>query len=205
MRAPLAPVAAFLLSGCVSLGPYPDSWAPRAELASGECPSIDGEYWNEGEYLEKSGKEPDWRKSQLVYPLRNPADPPLQIFDRELRDGLAEPYLKVALRRDQARLHVLATRQDGATVSHELAIDASCSDSMIRIWSGFLDEEPFYGRESLSMTRAADGSLLVRRAGWAFANLIIVPAAIIESGWTRYPPVDTAPVPVSWDRQGEME
>ena len=44
-----------LLSGCVSTSVYPDHWAKQVDPARGECPDVDGEYLNEGEYFEKVG------------------------------------------------------------------------------------------------------------------------------------------------------
>lgn len=190
MRNLVAIVAGVLASGCSAV--YHDSWAKKADVKAGGCPNLEGEYRNEGEMFRKGDDGQLERHTVLLADALN-AD----FYHPFLRTDPAE---KFRLESVYKAIRVTTTFTDGSTQNFERPT-AGCSDSMLVLeakWTGSLQEEPtigstvigFYERSSTQLSRAQDGSLLVRFARRGSLHLFYVP--VLPGGdsvWFRFPEV----------------
>ena len=182
------------LSGCVSPGVYPEEWAERVRVEPGHCPDLDGEYWNDGESFDGSGKGVQRRETRFVHVLKDAATFDADPHDRSIIDWKAAPYRRFSMQRTSGLIHVTATKEDGATLAYDLAVIGECRESLLYVRkSGWQHGEFTSSQQDLSLGRAADGSLLVRFTARAVAWLL-VPVTEWESQWTRYAAVGAEPM-----------
>jgi hypothetical protein len=186
-----------LTSGCISTGVYPDSWADKSEVKSGDCPDIDGEYENEGESFSKA------RNNGLELHAFSLADAFEVGF--AANDEAMHANEKVRLELVDMRLRVTAIGPDGSIRSNELPV-LRCRGSMMIMdanWTHSLQEEGgaellgisfgmihWFERTSWMLGRAEDGSLLMRTTSAGslmFYWMSVLPGG--ESTWVRFPAV----------------
>ncbi|MGQ0384840.1 MAG: hypothetical protein ACT4UP_09215 [Gammaproteobacteria bacterium] len=210
LRAGMACAAFAVAAGCVSSGVYPDAWAAKVEAGAAGCPTIDGEYVNEGEYFEKVDDDGLKRHTttfgQLAACMECSIGEPAEGAGAT---AVTETYLTFRLQLVDDVLKISATAADGATHGYEQKIRKRCADSMMLIeaewWSSLEEEEgqEMFGatlgmsvlmRGSWKLGRAEDGSLLVQQT--AAGSLLvfywpILPMSFKE--WVRFPPVAPEP------------
>lgn len=222
MRAGAACAFLVLITGCVSGGIYPENWAKKIEIGSTDCPVIDGEFVNEGEYFEKVDDDGLIRHTTTLGSLSGCFD----CFAAEVPTGVTvaavtDTYPKFRLQLVEETLYIRATAADGSLLEVEQPVRKSCRDSMMLVeadWSSSLEDEDGWemfgatlgmstlARSSLKLGRAEDGSLLVR-ASESGSLLVfywpILPMSFSE--WVRFPPTaptpdaeELAPAQVSW-------
>ena len=215
MRAGAACAALAFTAGCVSGGVYPDEWAEKVEVGSSDCPVIDGEFVNEGEYFEKVDDDGLIRHTTTLgefgcLSCQHEMEPALEMEpDRVAITAVTDVYPKFRLRLGDETLHIQAIAADGSTLDIEQPVRKSCRDSMMLVeadWSSSLEDEDGWemfgqtlgmstlARSNWKLGRAEDGSLLVR-ASESGSLLVfywpILPMSFSE--WIRFPPAATTP------------
>lgn len=222
VRAGTACVTLAFAAGCVSGGIYPDEWAKKVEVESTDCPVIDGEFVNEGEYFEKVDDDGLIRHTTTLGSLSGCFD----CLAAEVPTGVTiaavtDSYQKFRLQLVDETLYIQATAADGSTLALEQPIRKSCSDSLMLVeadWWSSLEEEDGWemfgatlgmsmlARGSWKLGRAEDGSLLVRQSASGSLLLFYWPILPMSfSEWVRFPPAvptpvaeELAPAQVSW-------
>ena len=199
-----------LLSGCVSTSVYPDHWAKQVDPARGECPDVDGEYLNEGEYFEKVGDGGIVRHTVTLGALACAA---CTESERQAEGTLASvteayPRFRVELA-DETLAITASTGDDGITQRYEQPVRTDCSGSLLQVeagwWSSLQEEDGWetfgatlgmslLSRASMKFGRAEDGSLLVRQS--ALSSLMVLQWPVLpmtEADWIRFPSAGMPP------------
>ena len=206
-------LAACIASGCVATDAvYPASWASRVKLDSKDCPSLDGEYSNQGDVsLENeatfnaygSGYAIEAGSISLADMLAGQAEGQEQLnFSRV--DATTDGHRSVRLHADSGTLHVLAQRSDGSTRSFELPIGDDCEGSMIdagALWDGTTTLlASTVDRSSMKLGRAEDGALLIRTKQSSGYFLMYMPLfGTKDERWVRFPLYRPVPVEVGME------
>lgn len=178
-RLQLAVGAALLLGACVSHPGYPGRWAPISPEPAA-CAAVAGRYVNDGD-----------------------SEPPLEGRASRLVDALELEGERRATRveiqqRGADEIEIVAwtgTQPTGRTVLRAAAGDFECTPEGVMFkpksqaahGAGIT---PAYIRSTVYLSRATDGSLIVRSDIVTVATIIVVPAAATERIWRRFKPVD---------------
>jgi len=194
-------LAACIASGCIATDAvYPAAWASRVKLDSRECPSLDGEYSNQGDvslendttfnaygtaYTVESGS------ISLADMLAGQAEgQEAPNFSRV--DAATDNHRSVRLHADGGTLHILAQRSDGSSRSFELPIGDDCEGSMVdagALWDGTtIVMASTVDRSRMKLGRSEDGALLIRTkqsSGYFF--LYIPMFGTQDERWIRFP------------------
>lgn len=194
-------LTACIASGCVATDAvYPATWASRVKLDSRDCPSLDGEYSNQGDVsLENettfnaygSGYAVEAGSISLADMLAGQAEGQEQLnFSRV--DTTTDGHRSVRLHADSGMLHVLAQRSDGSTRSFELPIGDDCEGSMINagaLWDGTTTVmASTVDRSSMKLGRSEDGALLIRTKQSSGYFFLYVPLfGTQDERWVRFP------------------
>ncbi len=195
------PYKARIASVC-AVTPHPmpgGSWADQVKVESGACPVIDGEYQNAGGKFSKARHGTfECTTVSLAHLLNSWDDSGFRHADKRLGttspDPAKDPYQKVSLRLLDGRLHVEASLADGNTRAFDLPTQQQCRDSTLFLeayWDDYY--EPTVVRRTDALSRAEDGSLLVREGEGGMAFFLLPFPYFTSATWTRFPPV--APVP----------
>ncbi len=190
-----------LASGCVATDAvYPATWASRVKLDSRECPSLDGEYSNQGDVsLENeatfntygSGYAVEAGSISLADMLAGQAEGQEQLNFARV-DAATDSHRSVRLNAEGGVLHVLAQRSDGSSRSFELPIGDNCDGSMIdagALWDGTtIVMASTVDRSNMKLGRSEDGALLIRTKQTSGYFFLYVPMfATQDERWVRFP------------------
>jgi WD40 repeat protein len=179
----------------VSPHPMPSgSWADQVKVESGACPVIDGEYQNAGGKFSKAKHHTyECTTVSLAHLLNSWDDSGLRQADKRLGttspDPAKDPYQKVSLRLLDGRLHVEASLADGSTRAFDLPTHQQCRDSTLFLEADWDDGEAWFFRRSGALSRAEDGSLLVREGEGGVAFFFLPIPYFTFATWIRFPPV----------------
>ncbi len=198
-------LACALASGCVTRPVYDDSWAEQVKVARGTCPTIDGTYQNAGEEFHRARGDTLKRTTRSLTRLLNVGYDHLEPAD-ETRLGPAfdDPsmnwYQSVRLQLMDGKLHMEVSRADGGIEGFDLPIRQQCQDSTLLVetnWDGTGTLKllgSFVEHNTLSLGRAQDGSLLVRKSEVGAMLFLWWPVmAGGEVDWIRFAPATAAP------------
>lgn len=183
-------VLSLLLEGCVIIRhhPYPATWPQMAAATDGQCPRLEGRYRNVGE---KSQGE-DISSIQ----------PPL--LGRLLLGAWDEAATHVDLtpvgdRQLEVTVWNGSTLMRRATVS--ITSGETCPSGLVEITGPAPDRRssmtsvgPSTERDSIALSKAADGSLILRRTTRFFGIALLVPVGGDQQTWVRYLSVATSPL-----------
>src|SRR5262245_10324731 len=200
-------LAACVASGCVATDAvYPATWASRVKLDSKECPSLDGEYSNQGDVSLENDRT--FNPAASVYAIEANSVSLADMLagqaegQEELNfsrvDATTDSHRSVRLQADGGTLHVLARRSDGSSRSFELPIGNDCEGSMIdagALWDGTTTVmASTVDRSSMKLGRSEDGALLIRTKQSSGYFFLYVPMyGSRDERWVRFPLYQPAP------------
>jgi hypothetical protein len=194
-------LAACITSGCIATDAvYPATWASRVKLDARECPSLDGEYSNQGDVsLENdttlnqygSGYTVEAGSISLADMLAGQAEGQ-ETLNFARVDAATDTHRSVRLHADSGTLHVLAQRSDGSSRSFELPIRDDCEGSMVdagALWDGTtIIMASTVDRSRMRLGRSEDGALLVRTKQSSGYFFLYVPVfGTQDERWIRFP------------------
>lgn len=200
------------LTGCLSSPAiYPDTWAEQVVSHDGGCPRIDGTYRNSGEsYRDYDGGRHRVRSERSLAHILNggTGSESLQLWNKlghTTEDPAGDPSSTVSLRLAEGLLHVTAAHADGASRTLALRVREVCRNSVLALEGDWdLDAEeigpgaPEISRKSVTVGKAADGSLLVHENESAALFFLFVPAfGYREAEWIRFDQVPAAAMAVA--------
>jgi hypothetical protein len=169
-------LATSVSTGCIYVQRYPGAWPPRSdERLDDDCPVVSGAYEAHALDVELA--------NLLLTPYAIHAPEGFAMSSRvdilQTRD-----VIDVVFWRGQERL-------GSASLSRGTDYECSAGRMNLRaVWgSDSTDFGPSYGRGSVSLTRAADGSLTARRTAIGIA--FPFPPLAIVSFWHRFEPITT--------------
>ena len=188
------------LAGCFSAARYPSGWASQTRVPAGDCPIIDGSYHDIGESLAKKGtaEMPVRTAYSLAHLLDGWASDDAS-RSRGIRLAAtqfdpAQDHLRVVeLHLAGAELQVEATFPDGEVRAFGVRTRGRCRDSTLLLEAIEPGSDFEYGRETLVLGRANDGSLLAR---WSSTRVIFILGpnwASRDSLWIRFTPAGKPP------------
>ena len=202
-RVGVAALVLALLSGCVWTSMYPEHWAERVETQGGDCPDIDGEYLNQGEYFEDVADGGIARYTATLGSIACPGCSQQEFEEGSSFTPMTETYERFRLELEGEVLVMTAIAADGATWRHEVPVRTKCSGSLLEVESGWyssLEDEggwEMFGytlgmsvlaRGSSKFGRAADGSLLVRQSEVGSLMVLQWPVfPMANARWIRFP------------------
>lgn len=194
-------ILAGALAGCAVL-PYPRDWAPTA--ATGDnCVGLSGDYENVGTTVEATNP-------MLPLSKQGPPDYLTRIL---LNRTLFTPGTHIHLDINaQGRILVSEVDEEGVVVSQREASSEThhCSGGKIRYseGGGFAGGGlvGVVGSGWASISKAADGALIVEHSMWAAGIVVYAPVGVVGREWTRFSPwkessqIATAPTedPYAW-------
>ena len=181
-RARWAVTAALLLCGCVESGEsYPGNWAAPVRLAS--CADVAGLYRGTGERAGEPGS------AVQLYLMLIPETEIREQNEARIRTGAAIDRIEIAIDRPNA---LVVRFRDATRVIATMDYPAqACGPDgvVVETYSGDArdNQNPLLGHqhEMLTLSKAADGALLVRRSEHTAGSF--VPVSVSNSDWTRFP------------------
>jgi len=166
-------VIAGLVAGCVFHTQYPRDWPALAAKGTDHCPSMTGYF--ENFFSETTG----------------PKDlPPLSVLLGIDRGGRVLAFVQ----NPDQKLVVRATDSSGSIIIEEKALDYTCDEDGIQLGGHYgIHDANVVGtisRDSLRLTRATDGSLVVRRQSTDFVLILgVIPGGFVSGAdWYRFAP-----------------
>ncbi len=175
------------LPGCIYMQSYPDKWSPREVSADSTCPDISGIFANAGYAGESGGTKVP---TKLAYFILRPSP-----------TGDAEAIIaagQVELR--AAGDEIVVVVRDGARDLYTTTIrrPMTCDKGEIKLADpqspGATSAEGVVGvlNSTLYLSRAADGSLLIRRSVVGAGVGMFIPFVAAGWDWSRFPMFESA-------------
>ena len=190
VRRGLAVVLAMLgtqLSGCIYMQSYPDKWSPREVSAGSSCPDISGNFANAGYAGESGGAKVP---TKLAYFVLDPG------FTGDTDAIVAADQVELRAEGDEIAVVV----RDGARDLYTRTIrrPMTCDKGEIKLADpqspGATSTEGVVGvlNSTLYLSRAEDGSLLIRRAVAGAGVGVFIPFVAAGWDWSRFPVFESA-------------
>lgn len=162
-----------LVSGCVSVQQYPDSWSAPVLAKEGACPSIAGSYDNKGE-----GRYPQYPPN-LAY----------QLLEHRAKWREAD---RVDIELSDSQKLVIRTTTSGRllddiTIRMEKGLLSCEAGFLVLNKREFVNREGALGSKTSTLRIATSGeSLVIKEEVSEIGMLFLIPGASSYTNWSRY-------------------
>ena len=163
-------------TGCVSVEPYPSTWAPPATASDVVCPAISGTFMNQGE-----------RGSTSYKPRLSD-----HFFLDDVAAGRAD---EVDLRLVNPNVLEVGLRANGSVLRNRTIHDFFCDRGFVVLRNRqFINRDGVLAAEKAvtSLGLSVDGALIVKAEISGVGTMFLVPAVSSSTSWSRHKPSASA-------------